>query len=141
MIKKVYQYLYYRTYQVILKTNKTSPESSSVRILSISFLINIFTIYLFCFNEYNNIAFYTCMIFGIGFSVFNLGYFNDAKQKSIFFEFKDLKVKSIYKYLIDSYPYLSLLFLLISLEVSYTTLFYYFGILILIQLVSYFWNA
>ena len=45
MIKKAYHYLYYRTYEIILKTNKISPESSSARFLSILFLINILTVY------------------------------------------------------------------------------------------------
>ncbi|MET0944899.1 MAG: hypothetical protein ABWY22_05795 [Flavobacterium sp.] len=141
MIKKVYHYLYYRTYEVILKTNKTSSESSSARFLSILFLINIITVYSIFFNKYNNIAFYICCIVGIGLSIFNLVYFNDAKNKSLIFEFKDLKIKSGYKYLVDIYPYVSALFLLISIEVSYTALFYYLGILVLIKLVSYFWNA
>lgn len=141
MIKKAYHYLFYRTYEVIKKNNEISPESSSLRFLSFIFFINILSIYSFFYNDYNSFTFYSFGVFAFVISILNLRYFSNNKCKSIIFEFKDLKINIIYRYLVDSYPYLSFLFFLISLGVGYTAIFYYLGILLLIKLVVLFWNA
>jgi len=141
MIKTAYHYLYYRIYEVILKTNQTSSESSSVRLLSILFLINIFTVYFFIFSSYQAISFYVFIIIGIGLSILNLWYFNSVRHNDIISEFKNYKVKLAYKYLADSYPYLSGLVFLISIRVNFSTILYYFGLIVLIKLISYFWEA
>lgn len=133
--------MYYRTYEVILKTNKTSPESSSVSILSLTFLVNVLSIYSLFNSSYNNVAFYTFCIIGLGLAIMNLVYFNDIRRKKIIFEFKDLKISTVNKYLVDCCPFLSLLILLICLRASYTTIFYYLGILIVIKLVALFWET
>lgn len=141
MIKTAYHYLYYRTYEIILKTNQTSSESSSARFLSILFFINIVTLYFFVFNSYQAIYFYVFIIIGIGLSILNLWYFNNVRQNDIVSEFKNYKVKLAYKYLVDSYPYLSGLVLLISIKVSFSTILYYFGLILLIKLISCFWKT
>jgi len=141
MIKTAYHYLYYRTYEVILKTNQTSSESSSARFLSILFFINIFTLYFFVFSSYQAIYFYVFIIIGIGLSILNLWYFNNVRQNDIVSEFKNYKVKLAYKYLVDSYPYLSGLVLLFSIKVSFSTILYYFGLILLIKLISCFWKT
>ena len=141
MVKKAYHYLYFRTYQVILKSNKTSPESSSASILSLSFLINVLSIYSSFNSTWNNVAFYIFCIIGLSFAVMNLMYFDDNRCKEIIFKFKDLKISTVNKYLVDYYPFLSFLILLICLKASYATIFYYLGIVILIKLVTLFWEA
>jgi len=141
MIKTAYHYLFYRTYEVILKTNQSSSESSSARLLSILFFINIFTVYFFLFNSYHTISFYVFIIIGVGLSILNLWYFNNVRQNDIISEFKNYKVKLACKYLADSYPYLSGLVFLISIRVNFSTILYYFGLIVLIKLISYFWNA
>jgi len=141
MIKNVYHYLYFRTYRMILRTNKTSTESSSARILSLLFFANIMSLYFLFSNTHNSIVIYSCGIFGFTISILNLRYFDHKKTESLIFDFKDIQVKVFYRYLADSYPYLSFLILLISLDLSYETIFYYFGILILIKLITLFWNA
>ena len=141
MIKTAYHYLFYRTYEVILKTNQSSSESSSARLLSILFFINIFTVYFFLFNSYRTISFYVFIIIGVGLSILNLWYFNNVRHNDIISEFKNYKVKLAYKYLADSYPYLSGLFFLISIRVNFSTILYYSGIIVLIKLISYFWKA
>ncbi|OXB00247.1 hypothetical protein [Flavobacterium pectinovorum] len=141
MIKTAYHYLFYRTYEVILKTNQSSSESSSARLLSILFFINIFTVYFFLFNSYRTISFYVFIIIGVGLSILNLWYFNNVRHNDIISEFKNYKVKLAYKYLADSYPYLSGLVFLISIRVNFSTILYYSGIIVLIKLISYFWKA
>lgn len=140
MIKKVYNYLFYRTYEIILKTNQFSPESSSSRFLSVVFVVNILSIYSFIFNDYTPFAFYSFGIFAFIISILNLRYFNSNKCKTIIFEFKDLKVNNVFKYLTDSYLCLSFLFLLISIGAGYITIMYYLGILLLIKLITLFWK-
>jgi len=141
MIKKAYHYLYFRTYQVVFKSNKTSTESASVSILSLSFLINVISIYFLFNRSFNTVAFYIFCTIGLGLAIMNLVYFNDIRHKEIIFEFKDLKISMLSKYLIDYYPYLSFLILLICLKASYTTIFYYLGILAVIKLAELFWET
>lgn len=71
----------------------------------------------------------------------NFVYFNNDRCKEIIFEFKNLKISTVNKYLVDCYPFLSFLILLICLKASYATIFYYLGIVILIKLVTLFWEA
>lgn len=141
MIKKAYHYLYFRTYQVILKSNKTSPESSSVSIISFSFLINVLSIYPLFTSSFNKVVFYTFFVIGMGLFIMNLVYFNDIRRKEIISEFKDLKVNIFNKYLVDFYPSLSFLTLLLCIKASYTTILYYLGILLVIKLAALFWKA
>lgn len=141
MIKKAYHYLYFRTYQVILKTNETSTVSSTAGLLSVIFFVNIMSIYFFFNDTHNSILFYSCGIFGFIIAILNLRYFDHKKSESVIFEFKDIQVKVFYRYLVDSYPYLSFLILLISLDMGYRIIFYYLGLLILIKLVATFWKA
>ncbi|KAF2326809.1 hypothetical protein [Flavobacterium ginsenosidimutans] len=137
---KAYHYLYFRTYEIISKTNKTSAESSTARFLSILFLINILTLYSLFFKSFNDIAFYSFSALGMIVSILNLRYFDNAKNKFILYEFKDLKINRIYKTLVDSYPYLSFIFLFSSLDVGFYAIYYFIGIVILIKAVTYFWN-
>ncbi|WP_433778068.1 hypothetical protein [Flavobacterium anhuiense] len=137
---KAYHYLYFRTYEIISETNKTSAESSTARFLSILFFINILTLYSLFFQSFNDITFYSFSAFGIVASILNLKYFDDAKHKFILYEFKDLKINRIYRILVDSYPYLSFILLFNSLDIGFYAIYYFIGIVILIKAVTYFWN-
>lgn len=141
MIKNAYHYLYFRTYQVILRTNEISTVTSAARFLSLLLFVNIMSFYLFFNNIHNSIAFYVCGIFGFIMSILNLRYFSPEKSDSVIFDFKNIQVNVFYRYLVDSYPYLSFLILLISLDMGYKIIFYYLGLLILIKLVNTFWKA
>ena len=140
MIKTIFRYLYFRTFEVISKTNKTSPESSSARLLSVVFFVNILTIYSFFYKTFDSTIFYFFCFIGVVILILTTIYFNINRCKSIIMEFKNLEIQSVYKYLAEGYPYVSFFILLISLEVNFTTLIYYLGILILIKLVTHFWN-
>lgn len=137
---KAYHYLYFRTYEIFSKTNKNSAESSSAKFLSLIIFINILSVYSLFFRSFNNIAFYSFSAFGIVISILNLRYFTDARQKSIFYEFKDVKINKVYKILVDGYPYVSFIFLFSSLDIGFYAIYYFIGIVILIKAVSYFWN-
>ncbi|EJG02406.1 hypothetical protein [Flavobacterium sp. F52] len=137
---KAYHYLYFRTYEIISETNKTSAESSTARFLSILFFINILTLYSLFFQSFNDITFYSFSAFGIVASILNLKYFDDVKHKFILYEFKDLKINRIYRILVDSYPYLSFILLFNSLDIGFYAIYYFIGIVILIKAVTYFWN-
>ncbi|CAC9976972.1 hypothetical protein [Flavobacterium panici] len=137
---KAYHYLYFRTYETISKTNKTSAEYSSAGLLSLIIFINILSVYSLLFRSFNNIAFYSCCAFGIVVLTLNFMYFNDGRHKSILYEFKDVKIKRVYKILVDGYPYVSFIFLFSSLDIGFYTIYYFIGIVILIKAVSYFWE-
>lgn len=137
---KAYHYLYFRTYEIFSKTNKNSAESSSAKFLSLIIFINILSVYSLFFRSFNNIAFYSFSAFGIVISILNLRYFNDARHKSIIYDFKDVKINRVYKILVDAYPHLSFLLLFIFLDTGYSVILYYIGIVILIKAVSYFWE-
>ncbi|MNK85141.1 hypothetical protein D3C87_1050130 [compost metagenome] len=137
---KAYHYLYFRTYEIISETNKTSAESSTARFLSILFFINILTLYSLFSKSFNDITFYSFNAFGIVASILNLKYFDDVKHKFILYEFKDLKINRIYRILVDGYPYLSFILLFRSLDIGFYAIYYFIGIVILIKAVSYFWN-
>lgn len=140
MIKKVYHYLFYRTYQSILKTNKTSSETSSARLLSIAFFVNIFSVYFFVFKSFDKNIFFAFCAIGFFISILNLRYLNDAKCKLIIYEFKSFKANLFCKYLVDSYYYLSFFILFVSLGFGYAILLLYLGAIILINLATYFWK-
>lgn len=140
MIQRIYHYLYYRTYEVISRTNKTSPELSSAGLLSIAVLINISTVYFFLFEISNKPFFIYFFSLAVLLSFLNLFYLRYSRCKLIILEFKNLKINWFYKSLIDSYFYLSFLFLLVSINASLSTILYYLGIIILLKIVDYFWN-
>lgn len=136
---KVYHYLYYRTFEIISKTNKTSAGSSSAGFLSTLVLINILSLSFLFFRSFT-IVFYSVCFFGILLSILNLKYFNTINHELVLHEFKDSKVKKIYKVLVDSYLYLSFILLFSSLDLGFYAIYYFIGIVILIKGIIYFWN-
>jgi hypothetical protein len=138
-IVKIYEYIYYRTYFVISKTNSISPSYSSASLLSITFLLNVFTIYFFLKEPFEMIGFYFFLSIGIAISFLNLRYFLDEiKIKSINSEYENLKVNRLWNYLIDSYPWLSILIFLLSAGANYNTIFTFVAIFIILRLFEFF---
>lgn len=138
---KIYHYIYYRTYFVISKTNKLSPESSSSRLLSVAIFLNVFTLFFFLKEPFNLIGYYSFLIIGIILSFLNLKYFmNGYRNQLIISEFQTIKVNLFWKYSIDVYPWLSILLTVISAGASYNTIFVIIGILIVFRLIKYFYD-
>ena len=138
---RVYHYVYYRTYYVISKTNKIIPEISSAQLLSISILLNIFTIYFLLGSPFGKTGFYIFLSIGIILSFLNLKYFmNDNRRKSIISDFQTLKMPIFFKYLVDIYPWLSILLILISTGTNYNTIFIFIGVLIVLRLMQFFYE-
>ncbi|MBA4317141.1 MAG: hypothetical protein C0412_01960 [Flavobacterium sp.] len=138
---KVYHYIYFRTYDVISKTNKIIPEISSAQLLSISILLNIFTIYFLLGSPFGKTGFYIFLSIGIISSFLNLKYFmNDNRRKSIISDFQTLKMPIFFKYLVDIYPWLSILLILISTNTNYNTIFIFIGVLIVLRLMQFFYE-
>lgn len=134
---KVYHYIYYRTYAVISKTNKLNAKFSSKSLLSFSVLFNVFTIFFFLKIPSDIITFYGFLSIGIVLGFLNLKYFNENRIKLIILEFNSLEIHIVCKYLVDIYPWLSILLFLVSTGANDNTIFSFIGILTILRLVQF----
>ncbi len=137
---KIYHYIYYRTYSVISRTNKLSPEISASRLMSISIFINVFTTYFFLKKPFDLIGFYIFLSIGIILSFLNLRYFSENRIRAIVLEFKTLKVSKIFNYLVDINYWLFLVLFLISAGADYYIIFCFVGILVILRLMQFFYE-
>jgi len=140
-ITSVYHYIYFRTYCVISKTNKLSAESSSSRLLSVSILLNCISIYFFLKNPFDEKGFFVFSSFGLLLSFLNFNYFmNDKRRNTIITNFKTLEISLFFKYLVDIYPWLSILVVVISTGANFNTIFICLGILVVLRLLQFFYE-
>lgn len=107
---RIYHSLFYYTYINISKTNSLSAKSSSARIVSLCFLINVFSIYFILFEEFNSTSFYLFFIIAITISTLNLWYFAQKnKAEEIVNQFKFKQTNLFWRYSIKFYPDISIL--------------------------------
>lgn len=140
MIGRIYNFMYYRTYLMISKTNKLSPVSSSARLLAIGFSINILALFFFFENQLPKTkkSFYFFVGVGIVGSFYIIYYFSDRNTYYIINEYLKIKVNKFWSFLADYYFDISVLLLSISTGVELYSILYILGILIFIRLILYF---
>ena len=86
---KIYHYIFFSTYIYISKTNSISPKSSTARLISLCFLINIFTIYFLILKKFDAKNFYIFSEMALIVCFFNFWYFlQKNKYEEISNEFK-----------------------------------------------------
>lgn len=135
-----YHYVYFRTYCVISKTNKVSPESSASRLLSVSILLNCMSIYFFLQNPFGEKGFFVFSSVGVLLSFLNFNYFmNDKRRNAIIESFETLDA-TFFKYIVDIYPWLSILVVLISTGANLNTVLICVGILAVLRLMQFFYE-
>lgn len=138
MIEKIYDFIYYRTYIAVSKTNHFSPVSSSARLLSLTLLINAMTLFFLFEIQFSEIGFYIiCGLVFLG-SFYILDHYNDEKARAIIVKYKFVKIKKIWIYLIDFYPDISILLCITSTGASINTILTTLGIIVLLRLLSLF---
>jgi hypothetical protein len=130
--------MYYGIYNGILKTNSSLNLFRAKSFLSICLFENIMSVFFLIENYLPKTAFYT--FFGLGFVIFilTMKYFDKRKSENIIREFEHRKIKKIWKYLVDFYPDLSVLFFVVSIGAGLSTILLILGILILIRGIEYF---
>ena len=137
----VYHYIYFRTYYVVSKTNKLSAESSASRLLSVSILLNCMSMYFFLKSPFDEKGFFVFLSVGVLLSFLNFNYFmNDKRRNAIIANFDVLEIATFFKYLVDVYPWLSILVILISTGASFNTVLIFIGILIVLRLMQFFYE-
>ncbi len=140
-ITNAYHYIYFRTYFVISKTNKTSAESSASRLLSVSILLNCMSIYFFLKSPFETKGLYVFLSIGVLLSFLNFNYFmNDKRRNVIIANFETLEIATFFKYIVDLYPWLSILVVLISTEESFNTILICVGIMVVLRLMQFFYE-
>ena len=140
-LTNAYHYIYFRTYYVISKTNKTSAESSASRLLSVSILLNCMSIYFFLKSPFDEKGLYFFLSAGVLLSFLNFKYFmNDKRRNAIIESFETLEIASFFKYIVDIYPWLSILVVLISTGASFNTVLICIGILFVLRLMQFFYE-
>ena len=140
-MKNIYHYIYFRTYYVISKTNKLSAESSASRLLSVSILLNCMSVYFFLKSPFETKGFYVFLSVGVLLSFLNFKYFmNDKRRNTIITNFKTLEFATFFKYIVDVYPWLSILVVLISTGANFNTILICIGILVVLRLIQFFYE-
>ena len=137
---KIYHFIFYRTYHVISKTNKLNQEFSASCLMSISILINVFTLYFFLNEPFNLVGFYIFLSIGITLSFLNLRYFTENRIKLIISDFRTLKISKFLNHLIDINYWFFLILFLIAAGSDYYTILVFVVILILLRLLQYFYE-
>lgn len=133
MLGKIYDFIYYRTYLSLSKTNTISSITSSARLLSTTLLINIMTFFFLFEKHFSETGFYiACVLATLG-SFYVLNRFNDKKAKIIIREYSEKKINKIWICLIDYYPDLSLLICIISTGANLYTISTTLGIIIVLR--------
>ncbi len=137
MKQNIFDYIYYKTYTIISKTNYLSPIHSSAYLLSISAFINVMSIFLLFKNNFSIYGFYVFCGIGIFILFYILNRFNERNAKRIIKTYGLKKVNKIWDYLIDYYPDLSIFLLVVFTIKDFYVSVFWFAFLVLIRIILY----
>ena len=111
-MRKIYSYIFYRTYLKTPELHKENAISRTSRFLSVLLFINLISIVLLfektLVKEYFYLVISICAII----SFLNLNYLSSRNSNIFIQEAQRLSVKSYWNILIDYYPHISILFFL-----------------------------
>ncbi len=138
MIGKIYDFIYYRTYIAVSKTNQISPISSSARLLSITLLINVMTLFFLFEIQFSEIGFYIICGLALLGSFYILNRYNDSNAETIITRYTSTKINKIWTHLIDLYPDISIILCITATGASINTILITLGIIILLRGLVYF---
>lgn len=128
-MKKIYNYIFYRTYLKTLKYFSINAIFRTASFLSKFLFINIITLCSFINKKFTteNIE----LIIGIAaiISFVNLKFLNEINSKLIINETENLKVNSFWDFLIDFYAEISILLFIISFGVEISTIIFFLALI------------
>ena len=136
-IKKIYNYIFYRTYLISLKYYSINAISRTASYLSIFIFLNILT--LSSFINYEFTSEYIEIIIGIAAitSLLNLKFLNEINTKLIINETENLKVKNLWNVLIDFYAEISILLFMISLGAELNIIIFFLALILIYRIVIF----
>lgn len=138
MIKKVFDYTYYRMYEVTSRTNKSIPEWSTMIYLSLLLSINIIAIAFFLDVPIVRIGEDGFIAIPIFFIIINYYYFiKNNRYKEIIKIYKVKSVSSFYRVLVLLYDLLSFLFLFVSLKFTSEQIVLGLGVILAVKIVAH----
>lgn len=137
IMRKIYSYIFYRTYRSTFKAYPTNAILRTSGFLSVFLLFNIMSNSLFFEEFLTKQNFKLVLILATIVCFLNLIFLNERNAKLMIHESEYLKVKKVWKYAIDFYPQMSILLFLIAVKASITTIVLTFGIYLMYKLVDF----
>ena len=134
-MRKIYSYIFYRTY---LKTSKFIKENAISRtssFLSVFLFFNLISIVLLFEKTLVKEYYYLIILICAVISFFNLIYLSSRNSNIFIQESQRLSVKSYWNILIDYYPHISILFFLFCAGSTIEIYLYFLGLYLLYRFV------
>ena len=138
MILKIYDYIYVRAFKIVSKVNKSTPYSSTARLLSTIALINLMSIFLLFKKSLPKNTPFLVIALGIIIGYYILNRFNDRYAKQIVSQYGLTSRKKYIDRLIDLYPEASIIILSISANIGVLVILYSLMLIVMMRIFFYF---
>lgn len=138
MLKKIFEYLFFRIYEVTFRTNKSIPEWSTIILISVMLSINIITVSLFLDIPIFRIGEKGFVAMPLFFVVIGYYYYlRNNRYKILLKEYRNKTIPAYYRFFVLIYELLSFCLFFISLNFDLIETSVGIGVILIIKVVAH----